>query len=133
MIGLQTGTKVVLALHGRAPEAYSVVPYAPLSCTPSVERAQRPGHARPSHDAPGSELSVDDFLECVVHQRQVGIYALELGVLILQLAKLRQVRDRHARELAIPLAARQLVDAVPAKKSALYLGCAGKQTDLVFL
>jgi hypothetical protein len=33
-------------------------------------------------DAPGSELSVNDVLQGVVHQRQVGVHALELGVLV---------------------------------------------------
>lgn len=75
-------------------------------------RAQPQGHARPSRDAPGSELSVNNILECVVHQRQVGVHALELGVLVLQLPQLRQVRDRHTRELALPLVVRRLADAV---------------------
>ena len=48
----------------------------------------------------------------MVHQRQVGVHAFELGVLVLQLAKLRQVRGRHARELALPLVVRRLADAV---------------------
>ena len=63
-------------------------------------------------DAPGSELSINDILERVVHQCQIGVHALELGVLVLQLAKLRQVRHRHARELAFPLVVRRLADAV---------------------
>jgi len=47
-----------------------------------------------------------------MHQRQVGVHAFELGVLVLQLAKLSQERDRHARELALPLVVRRLADAV---------------------
>ena len=62
-----------------------------------------------------------------MHQRQVGVHAFELGVLILQLAKLRQVRDRHARELALPLVVRWLADAVlPARLADL-----GTQLDLL--
>lgn len=52
-------------------------------------RAQPPGLERPSRDAVGSELSVNNVLEHVVHQRQVGIHGLELGIIVLQLAKLR--------------------------------------------
>lgn len=44
--------------------------------------------------------------------RQVGLHAFELGVLVLQLAKLRQVRDRHARELALLLVVLWIADAV---------------------
>lgn len=59
-------------------------------------------------------LSVNNILERVVHQRQVGGHALELGALFLQLAQLGQVRDRHARELALPLAVvHRLDDVVP--------------------
>ena len=47
-----------------------------------------------------------------MHQRQVGVHAFELGILVLQLAKLGQVRDRHARELVLPLVVRRLTDAV---------------------
>ena len=62
----------------------------------------------------------------MVHERQVGVHALELGVLVLQLAKLCQVRDRHARELILPLVVRRLADAVlPARLTNL-----GAQFDL---
>lgn len=47
-----------------------------------------------------------------MHERQVGVHPLELGVLVLQLAKLRQVRDCHALELARPLVVRRLAHAV---------------------
>jgi hypothetical protein len=47
-----------------------------------------------------------------MHERGVCVHALELGVLILQLAKLRQLRDCHARELALPLVVVRLADAV---------------------
>jgi len=43
---------------------------------------------------------------------QVGVHALELGVVVLQLTKLRQVRGRHARELTLPLAVGLFADAV---------------------
>ena len=71
------------------------------------------------------------LVDCIrlgrVHERQVGIHAFELGVLVLQLAQLGQMRDRHARELALPLVVRRLADAVlPAR-----LGDLGAQLDLL--
>lgn len=47
-----------------------------------------------------------------MHQRQVGVHAFELSVLVLQLAKLLKVPHRHARELALPFVVRRLADAV---------------------
>ena len=44
-----------------------------------------------------------------MHERQVGVHALELGVLILQLAQLRHL---HARELALPLVLHRLAQAM---------------------
>ena len=46
-------------------------------------------------DAPGSELSLDNILQGMVHERQIGIHALELGVLFLQLPHLGQMRHGH--------------------------------------
>ena len=67
------------------------------SCRVLVPRPERA-----SRVAAGSELSVDDVLERVVHERLICIHALELCVLLLQLAQLRQVRDSHARKLTFP-------------------------------
>jgi hypothetical protein len=53
--------------------------------------------AQPSRDALGSELSVDDVLQSVMHQGQVRVHALEPGVLVLQFVRLRQVRERHIK------------------------------------
>ena len=56
-----------------------------------------------------------------MHEGQVRVHALELGVLGLQFAQLGQVRHRHAAVLALPLVIRRLADAVlPARLA--YLG-----------
>jgi hypothetical protein len=47
-----------------------------------------------------------------VHEGQVGIHALELGVLGLQFTQLRQVGHRHAAVLGFPLVVSRLADAV---------------------
>lgn len=39
----------------------------------------------------------------MVHEGKVGINALELGVLLLQLSPLRKMRDSHPVELILPL------------------------------
>lgn len=67
---------------------------------------------RPFHDDPGSELSLNNVLQGVVHQRQVSVHALELGVPRLQLAQPGPVRHAHPGELALPLVVRRLADAV---------------------
>ncbi len=62
-----------------------------------------------------------------MHQGQVRVHALEPGVFVLQFAQLRQVRDRHARELAFPFVVGRLADAVlPARLADL-----GTQLDLL--
>ncbi len=38
----------------------------------------------------------------MVHEGKVGIHALELGVLLLQLSQLRKMRDSHPVELILP-------------------------------
>jgi hypothetical protein len=61
---------------------------------------------------PGSELSVNNVFQGVVHEGQVGIHAFELGVLVLQFPQLRQVGYRHAAVLGFPLVVGRLADAV---------------------
>ena len=70
--------------------------------------------ARPFHDALGSELSVNNVFQGVVHQSQVSIHALESAVLVVQFAQLRQVRNRHARVVALSLVMRRLAYTVSA-------------------
>ena len=48
----------------------------------------------------------------MAHKRQVSVHALELGVLILQLAEQCQVRDRHTRELTLLLVISRIADAM---------------------
>lgn len=62
--------------------------------------------------AAGLELSLDDILECAVHQRQLRVHALELRVLVLQFPQLLQARHVHVGEAALPLVVRRLADAV---------------------
>lgn len=57
-------------------------------------------------------LRQDDTLERVVHERKLRVHALELGVFLLQLAQLRQVRHRHATVLAPTLVEGGFADAV---------------------
>ena len=47
-----------------------------------------------------------------MHQCQVGNHALEADVFFLQLTQLRQVRDGHARILALPFVAGRIAHAV---------------------
>lgn len=47
-----------------------------------------------------------------MHSRHVGTHARKLYVLVIQLTKLRKMRDRCVEELALRLVVRQLVDAV---------------------
>lgn len=62
-----------------------------------------------------------------MHQGQVRVHALEPGVLILQFTQLRQVWNRHARELAFPFVIGRLAHAVlPARLADL-----GAQFDLL--
>lgn len=62
-----------------------------------------------------------------MHQGQVRVHALEPDVFVLQFAQLRQVRDRHTRELAFPFVIGRLADAVlPARLADL-----GTQLDLL--
>ncbi len=62
-----------------------------------------------------------------MHQGKVRVHALEPGVIVLLFAQLRQVRDRHARELAFPFVIGRLADAVlPARLADL-----GAQFDLL--
>ena len=48
----------------------------------------------------------------MVHEGKVGIHALELGVLLLQLSQLRKMRDSHPVELILPLVVGRFADAV---------------------
>ena len=48
----------------------------------------------------------------MVHECKVGIHALELGVLLLQLSQLRKMRDSHPVELILPLVVGRFADAV---------------------
>ena len=90
-------------------------------------RGRSSATAQPAHDAPGSELSVNDILQRTVHQRQVSVHAFEPSVLILQFTQLRQVRHRHARVLAFPFVVSRLAHAVfPARFTDL-----GAQLDLL--
>jgi hypothetical protein len=47
-----------------------------------------------------------------MHEGQVGVYVLELGVFGLEFTQLRQMRVRHAAELAPPFVVGRLADAV---------------------
>ena len=47
-----------------------------------------------------------------MHEGQVSVHTLELGVLLLQLTQLRQVRDGHPVELTFPLVSGRLADAM---------------------
>ena len=60
----------------------------------------------------GAELSVNDVLQHMVHEGKVGIHALELGVMLMQLSQLRKMRDGHPVELVIPLVVGGFADAV---------------------
>ncbi len=83
--------------------------------------------APPPHDAPGSELSVNDILQCTVHQGKISVHPLEPGALVLQLPQLRQLRDRHARILALSLVVGWFAHAVLVAR----LAGLGTQLDLV--
>ena len=48
----------------------------------------------------------------MVHEGKVGIHALELGVLLMQLSQLRKMRDSHPVELILPLVVGGFTDAV---------------------
>ena len=66
---------------------------------------------RPS-DAPGSELSVSDVLQRMVHECPACAHALELGAFRLQLALLIKMWDSYPAEVASPLVVSRLADAI---------------------
>ena len=71
------------------------------ACGPAGSR-DRQAMLGPAASRTASEFFASTILDRRVLQRQVGVHALEPGVLRFQLAHARQVRDRRTRSTALP-------------------------------